>query len=62
MNFIDPEKFSSLEEFLEEYGDLKDHMQVEKLQKVPAVRRVSSRCDRWLITVIRSWHRTCSGG
>lgn len=34
LHFMEPEQFSSSDKFLEEYGDLKDSEQVEKLHKV----------------------------
>ena len=34
LSFIDAEKFDSVDDFMEEYGDLKDASQVDKLHEI----------------------------
>lgn len=34
LNFLEPKRFNSLNEFMKEFGNLKDHDQVEKLKAV----------------------------
>lgn len=68
MNLLNPEKFGSLDSFLEQFGDLKDSSQVVQLHEILKgllLRRMKEDVEKSLapkVNFIRVWILNATGG